>query len=156
GLLYEEIKVRCADRDLHSGLFGGAAQNPIRVLAKILGAIHDDNGRITIPGFYDDVRDLSPEVRAELGTLGLTAENLLHPIGLSIAAGETDRTLIEQISERPTCDPNGIVGGYTGEGAKTVIPSEASAKISFRLVVDQDPDRIREAFRAFVRARVPA
>jgi acetylornithine deacetylase/succinyl-diaminopimelate desuccinylase-like protein len=156
GLLYEELKVRCADRDLHSGLFGGAAQNPIRILAKILGAVHDDNGRITIPGFYDDVCELSPEVRSELATLGLTPDNLLHPIGLRIPAGERDRTLIEQISERPTCDPNGIIGGYTGEGAKTVIPSEASAKVSFRLVVDQDPDKIRDAFRAFVRARLPA
>jgi acetylornithine deacetylase/succinyl-diaminopimelate desuccinylase-like protein len=155
GLLYEEVKIRCADRDLHSGLFGGAAQNPIRVLAKIVGAIHDDNARVTIPSFYDDVRELSPEVRAELSTLGLAPENLLYPIGLRIPAGERDRTLIEQISERPTCDPNGIIGGYTGEGAKTVIPSEASAKISFRLVVDQDPDKIREAFRTFVRARVP-
>jgi acetylornithine deacetylase/succinyl-diaminopimelate desuccinylase-like protein len=156
GLLYEELKVKCADRDLHSGLFGGAAQNPIRVLAKILGAIHDDQGRITIPAFYDDVRELSPQVRSDLGALGLTPETFLQPVGLKIPAGERDRVLIEQISTRPTCDPNGIVGGYTGEGAKTVIPAEASAKVSFRLVVDQDPDKIRDAFRAFVRARLPA
>jgi len=156
GLLYEEIRIRCADRDLHSGMFGGAAQNPIRVLAKILGAIHDDDGRITIPGFYDDVREVAPARRAELAGLGLTPENFLQPVGLKISAGEKDRTLVEQISTRPTCDVNGIVGGYTGEGAKTVIASEASAKVSFRLVVDQDPAKLRDAFRAFVRARVPA
>jgi len=156
GLLYEEIRIRCADRDLHSGMFGGAAQNPIRVLAKVLGAIHDDDGRITIPGFYADVRELAPALRAELAGLGLTPENFLQPVGLKIPAGEKDRSLLEQISTRPTCDVNGIVGGYTGEGAKTVIASEASAKVSFRLVVDQDPAKIRDAFRAFVRARVPA
>jgi acetylornithine deacetylase/succinyl-diaminopimelate desuccinylase-like protein len=156
GLVYEEIRIRCADRDLHSGLFGGAAQNPIRVLAKILAALHDADGRIAIPGFYDSVRELAPEVRAELAGLGLTAENFLAPVGLKYPAGESDRSLIEQISARPTCDANGIIGGYTGEGAKTVIPAEASAKVSFRLVVDQDPDRIRDTFRSFVRDRVPA
>ncbi|HLN11332.1 MAG TPA: M20/M25/M40 family metallo-hydrolase [Xanthobacteraceae bacterium] len=156
GLVYEEIRMRCADRDLHSGLFGGAAQNPIRVLAKTLGAIHDDSGRITIPGFYDDVRELPSAVRAELAGLGLTPENFLEPVGLKIPAGEKDRSLFEQISTRPTCDVNGIIGGYTGEGAKTVIASEASAKVSFRVVVDQEPEKVRDAFRAFVRARVPA
>jgi acetylornithine deacetylase/succinyl-diaminopimelate desuccinylase-like protein len=156
GLVYEEVMIRCADRDLHSGLFGGAAQNPIRVLAKILAAIHDDNGRITIPRFYDDVRELPAAVRAELSGLGLTPENFLAPVGLKLPAGERDRSLIEQVSTRPTCDANGFIGGYTGDGAKTVIASEASAKVSFRLVVDQDPAKIRAAFRAFVRARVPA
>jgi acetylornithine deacetylase/succinyl-diaminopimelate desuccinylase-like protein len=156
GLLYEEIKVRGADRDLHSGLFGGAAQNPIRVLAKIVAALHDDQGRVTIPGFYDGVRDLPPDIKADLAALDLTADHFLAPIGLKIPAGEKAYPLIEQISTRPTCDPNGIVGGYTAEGAKTVIPGEASAKISFRLVGDQDPARIQQAFRAFVRARLPA
>jgi acetylornithine deacetylase/succinyl-diaminopimelate desuccinylase-like protein len=156
GLVYEEVKIKAADRDLHSGLFGGAAQNPIRVLARILAAIHDDNGRITIPGFYDGVRELPADVRRQWEGLGLTAGQFLGQVGLKVPAGEKDRLLIEQLSSRPTCDPNGIVGGYTGEGSKTVIPAEASAKVSFRLVGGQDPDRIREAFRAFVRARLPA
>jgi acetylornithine deacetylase/succinyl-diaminopimelate desuccinylase-like protein len=156
GLVYEEVRIRAADRDLHSGIFGGAAQNPIRVLARILGAIHDDNGRISIPGFYDGVRELPPEVRADLASLQLTPEDFLGRVGLKVPAGEKDRMLIEQISTRPTCDVNGIIGGYTGEGAKTVIPATASAKVSFRLVNDQDPQAVSRAFRRFVRERVPA
>jgi acetylornithine deacetylase/succinyl-diaminopimelate desuccinylase-like protein len=156
GLVYEEVKIKAADRDLHSGLFGGAAQNPIRVLTRILAAIHDDNGRITIPGFYDDVRELPADIRRQWEALGLTADAFLGQVGLKIPAGERDRPLIEQLSSRPTCDVNGIVGGYTGEGSKTVIPAEASAKVSFRLVGNQDPDKIRDAFRDFVRARLPA
>jgi acetylornithine deacetylase/succinyl-diaminopimelate desuccinylase-like protein len=156
GLVYEEVTIRAADRDLHSGLFGGAAQNPIRVLAKILAAIHDDNGRITIPGFYDGVQELPAEVRRQWEALGLSAEQFLGQVGLRIPAGEKDRLLIEQLSSRPTCDVNGIVGGYTGEGSKTVIPAVSSAKISFRLVGGQSPAKIRDAFRAFVRAQLPA
>ncbi|HKA71643.1 MAG TPA: M20/M25/M40 family metallo-hydrolase [Xanthobacteraceae bacterium] len=156
GLVYEEVMIHAADRDLHSGLFGGAAQNPIRVLTKILAAIHDDNGRITIPGFYDEVRELPPDIRRQWQALGLTAEAFLGQVGLKLPAGERDRLLIEQLSSRPTCDVNGIFGGYTGEGSKTVIPAAASAKVSFRLVGDQDPEKIRERFRAFVRARLPA
>jgi len=156
GLVYEEVRIRAADRDLHSGLFGGAAQNPIRVLAKIIAAIHDGDGRITIPGFYDDVPELPGDVKKSWAALGLTPENFLGQVGLAVPAGEKDRPIIEQIFSRPTCDVNGILGGYTGPGAKTVIPAEASAKISFRLVGKQDPAKIRDAFRAFVRARLPA
>jgi acetylornithine deacetylase/succinyl-diaminopimelate desuccinylase-like protein len=156
GLVYEEVKIKAADRDLHSGLFGGAAQNPIRVLAKIIAAIHDDSGRITIAGFYDGVKELPDVVKKEWESLGMTPEKFLGQIGLGVPAGEKGRLVIEQISSRPTCDVNGIWGGYTGEGAKTVIPSEASAKVSFRLVGAQDPAKVREAFRAFVRARLPA
>lgn len=155
GLLYEEVRVVCADRDLHSGLFGGAAQNPIRVLSRVLAQLHDDDGRITIPGFYDGVKELPPEIRSDLRALALDPEQFLGQVGLRIPAGEKDRMVIEQISTRPTCDVNGIIGGYTGAGSKTVIPSEASAKVSFRLVGDQDPNRIQESFRAFVRARIP-
>ena len=155
GMVYEEVKLRCADRDLHSGLFGGAAQNPIRVLNRILTALHDDNNRITIPGFYDGVAELPDDVKADFKNLGLRAEDFLGQVGLKVPAGEKDRMLIEQISTRPTCDVNGIIGGYTGEGAKTVIPGEATAKVSFRLVGQQDPEKIRDAFRAFVRARLP-
>jgi amidohydrolase len=136
-------------------LFGGGARNPIRVLTYILGGLFDENGRIAIPGFYDGVKDLPPDVLAQWKKLNLSAESFLKPIGLSIPAGEKDRILIEQISSRPTCDINGIVGGYTGEGSKTVIPAEASAKISFRLVEGQDPTRIRKAFRDYVTERIP-
>src|SRR5271165_1252513 len=137
-------------------MFGGGAQNPIRVLTRILGSLFDDNNHITIPGFYDGVKDLPPEILTQWKNLNLTPETFLRPIGLSIPAGEKDRLLIEQVSSRPTCDINGIVGGYTGEGSKTVIPAEASAKVSFRLVEGQDPERIRAAFRNFVSAGVPA
>jgi acetylornithine deacetylase/succinyl-diaminopimelate desuccinylase-like protein len=155
GLVYEEVKVTCADRDLHSGLFGGAAQNPLRVLAAILGSLHDENGRITIPGFYEGVRELPRDIRGELAALELTPDNFLAELGLKTPAGEKNRLLIEQITTRPTAEINGMIGGYTGEGAKTVIPGQAMAKVSFRLVGSQDPSRVRDAFRAFVRARLP-
>src|SRR6476661_5061499 len=155
GLVYEEVRLTCADRDLHSGIFGGAAQNPLRVLSKILAGLHDDNGRVTLPGFYDGVHDLPADIKQDLAGLNLTPDDFLAPVGLKAPAGERDRMLIEQIATRPTAEINGIIGGYTGEGAKTVIPSHAMAKVSFRLVGGQDPDKIREAFRAFVRARLP-
>ena len=156
GLVYEEVRITCADRDLHSGLFGGAARNPIHVLADILSALHKPDGAVAIPGFYDGVHELPADIKADLAGLGLTADKFLGPIGLKIPAGETGRMLIEQISTRPTAEVNGIIGGYTGEGAKTVIPGKASAKVSFRLVGDQDPEKIRDSFRDFVRARLPA
>jgi len=155
GLVYEEVKLTCADRDLHSGLFGGAAQNPLRVLAKVLAALHDENGRVTLPGFYDGVHELPPEVRADLAALELSAEEFLGGVGLKVPAGERDRMVIEQIATRPTAEINGMIGGYTGQGAKTVIPSQAMAKVSFRLVGAQDPQKIRDSFRTFVRARLP-
>jgi len=156
GLVYEDVKITCADRDLHSGVFGGAAQNPLRLLTKILGAMWDDDGRVTIPGFYDGVKDLPADIKADLSALDLTEEKFLGPIGLKKSIGEKGRLLIEQITTRPTAEINGIIGGYTGEGAKTVIPGEASAKVSFRLVGSQDPFKVRDAFREFVRARLPA
>jgi acetylornithine deacetylase/succinyl-diaminopimelate desuccinylase-like protein len=155
GLVYDEVKIKAANRDLHSGVFGGAARNPIRVLTYILGGLFDENGHITIPGFYDGVKDLPPDILAQWKKLDLTPEKALKPVGLSIPAGEKDRLLIEQLASRPTCDINGIVGGYIGEGSKTVIPAEASAKISFRLVEGQDPAKIRKAFRDYVTARIP-
>jgi len=156
GLVYEDVKVTCADRDLHSGVFGGAAQNPIRVLAKILAAMHDDSGRVTIPGFYDGVAELPPDILADLKALNLTAEEFLGQVGLKYSSGEKGRLVLEQITTRPTAEFNGIIGGYTGEGAKTVIPGQASAKVSFRLVGSQNPEKIRDAFRKFVRERIPA
>jgi acetylornithine deacetylase/succinyl-diaminopimelate desuccinylase-like protein len=156
GLVYEDVKIICADRDLHSGLFGGAAQNPLRLLSSILGSMWDQNGRVTIPGFYDGVKELPADIKADLKGLDLTSAKFLGPIGLKQPSGEKDRMLIEMITTRPTAEVNGIIGGYTGEGAKTVIPSEASAKVSFRLVGEQNPEKIRDAFRTFVRARLPA
>jgi acetylornithine deacetylase/succinyl-diaminopimelate desuccinylase-like protein len=156
GLVYEDVKIICADRDLHSGVFGGAAQNPLRLLSEILGSMWDQSGRVTIPGFYEGVKELPADIKADLKGLGLTAEKFLGPIGLKQPSGEKDRMLIEMITTRPTAEVNGIIGGYTGEGAKTVIPGEASAKVSFRLVGEQNPEKIRDAFRAFVRARLPA
>ena len=156
GLIYEEVTVKAANRDLHSGMYGGAARNPLHVLSAIVAALHDDAGRVTLPGFYDGVAETPEEMREQWRALGLDAASLLGPVGLSEPAGERDRMVIEQIQSRPTCDVNGMWGGYTGAGAKTVIAAEAHAKISFRLVGDQDPAAIRQAFRAFVRDRIPA
>jgi acetylornithine deacetylase/succinyl-diaminopimelate desuccinylase-like protein len=154
GLVLEEVIVRAAARDLHSGLFGGAAANPIHILAKIVADLHDGNGRVAIPGFYDGVGKLDPEIKAQWSALAFDERRFLADLGLSASAGEKGRGVLEQIWARPTCDVNGIVGGYTGEGSKTVIPAKASAKVSFRLVGDQDPAKVRDAFRAFVRARL--
>ena len=156
GLVGEEVVIKAANRDLHSGMYGGPAANPIRVLAKILAEMHDENGRVTLPGFYDGVEDTPPEVLASWETLGTTAETFLGPVGLSVPAGEKGRSVLEMIWARPTAEFNGISGGYTGKGFKTVIAAEATAKVSFRLVHGQDPVKIRAAFREFVSSRLPA
>ncbi len=156
GLVYEEVTITCADRDLHSGLFGGAAANPVHVLARIIAALHDETGRITLPGFYDGVIEPTDAQKADWKALDLTEAEFLGQIGLKHSVGEQGRMLIEHMQSRPTCDVNGIWGGYTGEGTKTVIAAKASAKISFRLVGQQDPDKIAAAFRSFVRERLPA
>lgn len=155
GMVYQEVTLTAADRDLHSGLFGGAACNPIHVLARIVGELHGPDGRIAVPNFYDGVREPTAEQLADWKALNLTAEEFLGGVGLKEPVGEKGRLLIEQIQSRPTCDVNGIWGGYTGEGSKTVIPSKASAKVSFRLVGDQDPVRIAADFKQFVRDRLP-
>jgi acetylornithine deacetylase/succinyl-diaminopimelate desuccinylase-like protein len=156
GLGAEEVTITAANRDLHSGSYGGAARNPIHVLTTIIAALHDDAGHVTVPGFYDGVSELPPELKRQWDGLGFDASEFLGDVGLSIPAGEQDRTVLEQVWARPTLEVNGIVGGYTKPGFKTVIPSEASAKISFRLVGDQDPAKIAAAFRKFVSDRVPA
>lgn len=156
GLVGEEVTVKAANRDLHSGEFGGAAANPIRILARILADLHDDTGRVTIPGFYDGVEETPSQVLRSWETLGETAQTFLGPIGLSIPSGEKGRSVLELVWARPTAEFNGISGGYTGKGFKTVIAAEASAKVSFRLVHKQDPKKIRTAFRAFVESRIPA
>ncbi len=155
GLYLEEVVVRCADRDLHSGMYGGPARNPIHVLSKIIADLHDAKGRVTLPGFYEGVAELPDEIAEQWRQLPFDEHQFLGDVGLSVPAGEQDRSVLEQIWSRPTCDVNGIVGGYTGKGSKTVLPAEASAKFSFRLVGKQKPDAIAESFQAFVRARLP-
>jgi acetylornithine deacetylase/succinyl-diaminopimelate desuccinylase-like protein len=125
------------------------------VLARIIASLHKADGKIAVPGFYEGVKNLPPKVKATLAKLKLTEKQMLGQVGLKHSVGEKGRMLIEQISTRPTCDVNGIISGYTGEGAKTVIAGEARAKISFRLVGDQDPLKIQKAFRAFVKKQLP-
>ncbi|EJF75409.1 M20/M25/M40 family metallo-hydrolase [Bartonella alsatica] len=156
GIMAEEVIITAANRDLHSGYFGGAAANPIRILAKVLAGLHDENNRITIPGFYDGVEETPPHILQSWNELNCNAENFLGPIGLSIPAGEKGRSILELVWARPTAEINGISGGYEEEGIKTVIASQASAKVSFRLVHKQDPEKIRQAFRDYVRSVIPA
>jgi acetylornithine deacetylase/succinyl-diaminopimelate desuccinylase-like protein len=155
GLLYEEVFVQAASHDLHSGYYGSAARNPIHVLTRILADLHDANGRVTIPGFYNGVPETSSEQKAQWASLGFDEKAFFSEIALKIPAGEKGYSTLEQVWARPTAEVNGIVGGYIGEGAKTVIPAKASAKVSFRLVGDQDPEVIKKSFRAFVQERVP-
>ncbi len=156
GIAIEEVVIHAANRDLHSGLYGGAAINPIRVLSRILADMHDANGAVTLPGFYDGVEELPEEIATQWRELEFDPVRFLGDVGLSVPAGEKGRSALEMIWSRPTCDVNGIIGGYTGEGAKTVLPAKASAKVSFRLVGKQNPERITQSFRAFVKARLPA
>jgi acetylornithine deacetylase/succinyl-diaminopimelate desuccinylase-like protein len=155
GLLYEEVFLEAASHDLHSGMYGNAAQNPIHVLTKILAEMRDANGGVTIPGFYDGVKPPSNAQKAQWESLGFDEKAFLGEAGLSVPAGEKGFSALEHIWARPTAEVNGIVGGYIGDGAKTVIPAKASAKVSFRLVGDQDPEQIRIAFRRFVEERLP-
>ena len=156
GLVGEEITIQGPGKDLHSGMYGGLAINPIRVLTRILAGLHDDQGRITIPHFYEGVTELPDAIRAQWQSLAFDHAKFLGDVGLSVPAGEADRTPLEMIWSRPTAEVNGIWGGYTGDGFKTVLPGQAHAKVSFRLVGDQNPDAIRDNFRAFVRAQLPA
>ena len=156
GLVGEEIVITAADRDLHSGIYGNAARNPIHVLADIIANLRDKDGRVTLDGFYDGVSDLPDAIRGAWKQIGLTDSAVLGPVGLSIPAGETGYSALEQTWARPTCEVNGISGGYQDAGFKTVLPAKASAKISFRLVAGQDPETIRAAFRAYVQSRLPA
>ena len=132
------------------------AQNPIRVLSRILAGLHDENGRVTVPGFYDGVHPLPEQIATQWKGLGFNVDEFLGGVDLSVVAGEKEYCAIEQLWSRPTCEINGIMGGYTGEGFKTVLPSQASAKLSFRLVGDQDPLAIRKSFRDYVQQSLPA
>lgn len=156
GLTKLELVIHGPAMDLHSGSYGGAAINPARVLARILADLHDDSGRITLDGFYEGVPELSNAQRAQWDGLGFDAAGFLGGVGLSVPAGEAGRSVLEMIWSRPTCEINGMTSGYTGAGFKTVLPAEARAKVSFRLVGTQDPQAVLAAFRAHVDARLPA
>jgi acetylornithine deacetylase/succinyl-diaminopimelate desuccinylase-like protein len=155
GLVYAEVTLSGPAHDLHSGLYGGAAPNPLNLLARLLGQLHDDEGRIQLPGFYDDVAELGADERRRLAALPFDEAAFLGNAGLTRAYGEADRSTLERIWTRPSCDVNGIWGGYIGPGSKTVIPAKAAAKVSFRLVPDQTPGKIMAGLRAFLEARLP-
>jgi acetylornithine deacetylase/succinyl-diaminopimelate desuccinylase-like protein len=155
GLLYVEVTLHGPSRDLHSGLYGGAVVNPINALTRVLGQLHDQHGRVQIPGFYDDVEATRAAESEAWRKLQFNEKKFLGEIGLHTSVGEAGRTLLERIWARPTCDLNGIWGGYEGAGAKTVIAAHASAKLSCRLVPAQDPERILEGLKNFLDARTP-
>ena len=156
GMVYVEVTLHAAKRDLHSGLFGGSALNPINALTRILGELHDAEGRVQVPGFYDGVSEPSNAQLAMWADLGFDESAFLGGIGLSVPVGERGRSGLERMWARPTADLNGIWGGYTGAGSKTVIAAEASAKLSFRLVPGQDPAAVLTGFKLFVNDRLPA
>ena len=156
GLSYHEVEVTGPNRDLHSGLYGGAVANPINVLCKMIASLHDEHNHITIPGFYENVDVLSPAQRAELNRVPHSDDEFRQSIGLPATSGEAGYTTVERIGIRPTLDVNGIWGGYTGEGAKTVIPSKAFAKISMRLVPHQTSAEITALFQQHFASLAPA
>ena len=147
GLSYVEVEVVGPNRDLHSGLYGGAVANPINVLAEMIASLQDENKHITIPGFYDDVLEISAEERIEMAKAPYDETAYCKAIDINETAGEKGFSTLERATIRPTLDVNGIWGGYIGEGAKTVLPSKANAKISMRLVPNQDPDKITRLFQ---------
>jgi len=156
GLAYFEIHVHGARSDLHSGEYGGAVMNPGNALARIIASLHDTEGRIAIPGFYDDVVEWDAETRAQIAELPHSDEAFASELALGELVGEPGYGTLERLWIRPTCDVNGILCGYTGQGAKTVLPNHAMAKVSFRLVPDQDPARVKELLEEHIRVVTPA
>ncbi len=155
GLAYFELRVKGARSDLHSGEFGGAVANPGNALARIVASLHDADGRVAIEGFYDDVLEWDDDTRAQIAELPHDDAEYQAELGVPALAGEKGFTTLERLWIRPTCDVNGMLCGYTGEGAKTVLPNRAMAKVSFRLVPDQTPGRVKELFEAHVQRVTP-
>ncbi len=155
GIAYYELRVTGPKQDLHSGTFGGAVINPANVLAKILAALVDDRGKIQIPGFYDDVIPLSDRERRQFAALPFDEASFMNQLGVRGVSGEESYSTLERRWARPTCDINGLWSGYQGEGAKTVLPAKAGAKVSFRLVPDQDPAKVTAAFRTMLSGMIP-
>ncbi|MBC7409120.1 MAG: dipeptidase [Arcicella sp.] len=156
GLSYVEVEVTGANRDLHSGVYGGAVANPINILSKMIASLHDENNHITIPNFYDNVLELSPAERQAMALTPFSLEAYKEDLAINDVMGETGYSTIERASIRPTLDVNGIWGGYIGEGAKTVLPSKASAKISMRLVPNQQSDKMTAMFTKHFESIAPA
>ena len=155
GLAYFEINVQGPKGDLHSGSYGGAVVNPAMALARILATLHDENGHIAIPGFYDRVRDWDPKIREQMRSLPFKDAGFMEETGVAALGGEKGYATLEKLWIRPTCEVNGLLSGYTGEGAKTVLPAKAMAKVSCRLVPDQDPAEIERLMKAHVAKVAP-
>ncbi|HEY8402422.1 MAG TPA: dipeptidase [Cytophagaceae bacterium] len=155
GLSYLEVEVTGPNRDLHSGMYGGAVANPINILCEMIASLKDENNHITIPGFYDDVVELSEEERKALNSVPFSIEEYKKELNIEEVHGEKGYTTLERVSIRPTLDVNGIWGGYIGEGAKTVLPSKAFAKISMRLVPNQSSEKITELFKKHFESIAP-
>ncbi len=155
GLAYYEVEVRGARQDLHSGVFGGSIHNPAQALCELVAGMHDADGRVALPGFYDDVRPLDEDERHALARMPLTDEAWRDLAGVPALWGEDGYSTVERLGARPTLEVNGIVGGFTGQGAKTVLPAKALAKISMRLVADQDPAKIEGQLRAYLESKAP-
>lgn len=155
GLAYFEIEVRGPGKDLHSGLFGGSVPNPAMILCELIAGMHDADGRVTLPGFYDKVRALDKEERETLARLPYSDEEWLAMTGAKGLWGEKGYTTLERVGARPTLEVNGFLSGFTGEGSKTVLPAKAMAKVSMRLVADQDPGEVRDQLCAYLRERAP-
>lgn len=155
GLAYFEVRLTGPQRDLHSGLYGGAIHNPAQVLCELIAGMHDEKGRVALPGFYDSVRPLDEEERAELGRLPVREDDLRRQTGAPALWGEPGYVPAERIGARPTLEVNGLLSGFTGEGSKTVLPSKAMAKISMRLVPDQTPDEVQRQLVQYIRENAP-
>ena len=155
GMSYNEVEIIGPDKDLHSGSFGGAVGNPINILAGMIAKLQDKNGHITIPGFYDDVKKLTKKERENFKKLKFSEKKFAREIGVNQLQGEKGFSTLERLWTRPTLDCNGIIGGFTGQGAKTVLPSKATAKISMRLVPDQKPAKISKIFRKYIQKIAP-
>jgi acetylornithine deacetylase/succinyl-diaminopimelate desuccinylase-like protein len=153
GIVACEVRLVGPCKDLHSGIFGGSITNPVNALAKLVSSLHDDKGRVQIPGFYDDVTDLTPEERSQFAALPFNEADFFQSVGVTAGWGETGYTSTERRWARPTCDVNGITGGYQGEGPKTIIPSWARAKITCRLVPNQDPEKIIKSLEAYLKSQ---